>query len=67
MKKKVKRCIVYGCSNEPDQGGFIGDLCVPCHSFIVYDVAAAYMYGKHSQAARNAIQFTIRHLSEPMK
>jgi len=28
-------CIVKGCGNEGDEGLFIGELCGPCHSYLV--------------------------------
>jgi len=28
------KCIVKGCPNRKDQGGFIGDLCCPCYEMI---------------------------------
>ncbi len=29
--KKIKACIVFGCTNTSDQGGFDGALCSPCY------------------------------------
>ena len=36
MKKKEinNQCIVEGCVNEKHQGGFMGDICVPCYNMI---------------------------------
>jgi hypothetical protein len=52
-----ERCIVYGCQNHKDEGTFVGDLCGPCHNFIVTgigDVAGS------SQIYRNAVdRFTL--------
>ena len=28
-------CIVKGCTNRQHEGGFIGDLCRPCHTMLV--------------------------------
>jgi hypothetical protein len=30
----VKRCIVKGCTNQSDQGMFIGEICIPCYKMI---------------------------------
>ena len=43
----MKSCITFHCENNSDQGGFVGDLCVPCHSFITTG------RGKYSQIYRN--------------
>jgi hypothetical protein len=43
-----KKCIVMNCTNHTDEGGFIGDLCSPCHKFVTSG------RGKHSQAYRNS-------------
>lgn len=44
----VKKCIVKDCTNLTTEGTFVGDLCMPCHSFI------AEGQGVYSQAYRNA-------------
>jgi len=31
---KGRKCIVYGCKNHETEGGFVGDLCTPCHTMI---------------------------------
>ena len=31
---KGRKCIVYGCKNHESEGGFVGDLCTPCHTMI---------------------------------
>ena len=41
-------CIVKDCKNRSDQGGFVGDLCGPCHRFITQGI------GTHSQVYKNA-------------
>lgn len=28
------KCIVKGCPNKRGEGGFIGQLCTPCHTMI---------------------------------
>lgn len=28
------RCLVKGCDNRRVDGGFAGDLCVPCHTML---------------------------------
>lgn len=33
-----KRCLVHGCPNDSDAGGFVGDLCAPCHDMITTGV-----------------------------
>lgn len=30
-----QKCIVKGCTNYNDEGGFIGQLCGPCHEMLV--------------------------------
>jgi len=30
-----EKCIVFSCQNHKDEGKFVGDLCGPCHEFIV--------------------------------
>ncbi len=41
------KCIVKDCKNHTNEGGFIGDLCSPCHEFITTG------QGVCSQAYRN--------------
>lgn len=31
----VIQCVVMGCQNRSDDGGFVGQLCVPCHAMLV--------------------------------
>lgn len=38
-----KKCIVKGCVNHIHQGGFIGDMCVPCYEMIT---TGKISYGK---------------------
>lgn len=45
-----KKCIVKDCRNHTDEGEFVGDLCFPCHEFIVNNK------GAHSQAYRNSVR-----------
>ena len=33
--KENKRCLVPNCTNRPSQGTFVGNLCGPCHDYIV--------------------------------
>ncbi len=28
------KCVVHGCGNRKGEGGFVGDLCAPCHYMI---------------------------------
>lgn len=54
------RCIVFGCLNHKDEGTFVGDLCGPCHNFIVTgksDVAGS------SQIYRNAVSHFVERLT----
>ena len=44
---KEQKCVVKGCENHRNEGGFTGDLCNPCHQFIVNGE------GIYSQAYRN--------------
>lgn len=30
----MKNCIVHKCTNNSDQGAFVGDLCAPCHNYL---------------------------------
>lgn len=34
LRRKSKKCIVFGCTNHTDQGKFVGDLCAPCHHIL---------------------------------
>lgn len=34
IAKEHKKCLVHDCANHTDEGGFIGDLCVPCHQMV---------------------------------
>jgi len=43
----ARRCMIPGCLNHTDEGDFVGDLCAPCHSYLVLNK------GVHSQAYRN--------------
>ena len=43
------KCVIPGCLNRTDQGGFNGDLCSPCHSYLITGK------GTHSQAYRNEL------------
>jgi len=45
-----RRCLVLYCSNYTDQGLFVGDLCAPCHTFVMKGE------GRHSQAFRNSLR-----------
>jgi len=42
-----QRCIVLNCGNHRHEGKFVGDLCVPCYTFI------STGDGVYSQAYRN--------------
>jgi hypothetical protein len=41
------KCIVEDCENHRHEGGFVGNLCIPCHEFITTGE------GVYSQAYRN--------------
>jgi hypothetical protein len=41
------KCIVKDCENHKHEGGFVGNLCIPCHEFITTGE------GVYSQAYRN--------------
>ena len=43
------KCIVKDCENHSHQGGFIGVLCMPCHTFLTTGK------GKYSQLYRNTV------------
>ena len=32
--KEIEECMVKGCTNKKNEGGFVGDLCSPCHEMI---------------------------------
>ena len=32
---KKRKCAVFNCPNESDQGEFVGKFCFPCHDFIM--------------------------------
>ncbi len=34
MTKERKKCLVRGCTNHTDEGGFVGELCVPCYHLV---------------------------------
>lgn len=61
MKPKHIKCIVMNCVNHKDEGKFVGELCYPCHSFIVKGE------GIHSQAYRNAAAIAAKHLGDSVK
>jgi hypothetical protein len=50
-----KKCIVPKCRNHTDEGSFIGDLCMPCHNFLM-DPATS----KYSQLYMNFVEFAER-------
>lgn len=29
-----RRCLVFGCENSSDRGGFVGELCAPCRGML---------------------------------
>ena len=31
----TKICIVSGCYNAKGEGGFVGDICIPCYEMII--------------------------------
>lgn len=31
---KGVKCIVHGCTNHENEGGFVGDICSPCYNII---------------------------------
>lgn len=45
----ARRCLIPGCLNHTDEGNFVGDLCSPCHAYVVLNS------GTHSQAYRNEL------------
>jgi hypothetical protein len=47
--KHSTECLIPGCKNRTDQGEFEGDLCRPCHNYVVKGA------GVHSQAYRNEL------------
>jgi hypothetical protein len=47
MSISATKCIVKDCENHAHEGGFVGDLCSPCHEFITTGE------GIYSQAYRN--------------
>ena len=34
MAEDKTKCLVHGCRNRKDQGGFVGNLCVPCYEML---------------------------------
>lgn len=44
------KCIVKDCMNHQHEGGFFGDICIPCYEFISKGKS------NYSQAYRNAMQ-----------
>lgn len=58
MKPKHIKCIVMNCVNHRDEGKFVGEMCSPCHSFIVKGE------GTCSQAYRNAAAIAAKHLDD---
>jgi hypothetical protein len=43
------KCLVAGCENRKHQGAFVGELCVPCHTFLTTGS------GAFSQLYRNGV------------
>jgi hypothetical protein len=58
IERSVKRCLVKDCSNHRGEGTFVGDFCLPCHTFITTGS------GRHSQAYRNGVLEAYRVLVE---
>jgi len=56
-----KKCIVMNCTNHTDEGAFIGDLCSPCHKFVVSG------RGTHSQAYRNSKSMEPRRMIQDLE
>ena len=52
-RKQGEKCIVLNCTNRTSEGKFIGELCAPCHSFIVEG------QGRYSQIYRNALRMVV--------
>ena len=49
-RAKGRKCVVKACVNHAGEGAFVGDLCSPCHRFIVDGTI------NNSQACRNAFK-----------
>jgi hypothetical protein len=49
MKHSLK-CVIPGCTNRTDQGDFVGELCVPCYSYVIGEKLV-----NTSQAYRNEL------------
>lgn len=47
IEARGMKCLVKDCANHGHEGGFVGDLCVPCYQFITTGE------GVYSQAYRN--------------
>lgn len=45
--KKTMKCKTLNCTNQNDEGVFIGEFCAPCYDYITTQK------GRHSQAYRN--------------
>ena len=51
----MKKCIIPGCENTDDKGGFYLELCLPCYDYLAHNV------GNNSQAQRNdEISFNVK-------
>jgi len=56
-----RRCVVPGCTNRTDEGGFRGEFCSPCFNYIVRGGGSSR---NPSQAYRNElVKANLRELS----
>lgn len=46
------KCVVDGCTNYDHQGKFVGKLCSPCHSFLIFNRAVIDQEQNKSHASR---------------
>lgn len=46
------KCVVDGCTNYEYQGKFVGNLCSPCHSFLIFNRAVIDQEQNKSHASK---------------
>ncbi len=55
------KCIVKGCDNDSDHGHMVGNLCGPCHDFLVNG------RNTNTQVFRNASDLFTRRFAEQLQ
>ncbi len=62
---KGEKCIVHGCQNHKGEGGFVGDMCGPCHCMLTTGTVGHGQTFIHKM--RDAMVHAAHHLTEQIK